>query len=81
MDGGGTMILNVTVDVSLNAVADPAVVGTRITEALGRAFREVDGVTTFQVVRVMPEDEVPPVEAGDALDPTDPIQEETQEDV
>lgn len=69
------MILNVTVDVVLDEVTDPANIITRITEALTTSLRTVEGATSFQIVRVLPEDEPPPVVAKT------PTEEETQEDV
>lgn len=69
------MIINVTVGIDLDNVTDPANVVTRVTEGLGVCLREVEGLTGFQVTRVMPEDEAPPVVAMN----TTP--EETAEDV
>lgn len=57
------MILNVTLSVDLDAVTDPATIIGRVTESLGTAMRDVEGVTAYQVTRVTPEDEAPPLQS------------------
>lgn len=73
------MILHVTVDVKLDDIVDPANFITKVTETLASSLRSVDGATTFQITQVLPSEEEPPVEAGDA--PISPPEEETLEDV
>ncbi|UDL15890.1 hypothetical protein QEH42_gp099 [Microbacterium phage Pumpernickel] len=70
------MILNVTVNVNLDEVTDPANIITRVTEGIGVCMRDVEGVTSYQISKVTPEDPEPPSE-GPAM--TTP--EETLEDV
>lgn len=70
------MILNVTVDVNMDLVSDPANVINLVTEAMGGVFRTTEGVTSFQITRVIPEDPEPPLEGPASTTP-----EETADDV
>lgn len=70
------MILNVTINVNLDVVTDPANIITRVTEGLGVCMREVEGVTSYQVTQVTPDDPEQPLEAPASTSP-----EETLEDV
>lgn len=70
------MILNVTVSVNLDEVSDPANIITRVTEGMSVCMRDVEGVTSYQITQVVPEDPEPPLE-----NPASTTPEEAPEDV
>ena len=63
------MILNVTLNVNLDSVTDPATIISRVTEGLDVCMRDIEGVSSHQVTQVIPEDPAPPLEAPASTTP------------